>query len=151
METSNESRLSRSGLLIIGSLLCIGATPISALDLQSGMTAYHKGDYAKAFHVFFQEAKDGNPMAQHLLGTLYQTGNGVEKDPETGFQWCLKAAQGGLLEAQFQVGLMYLQGEGVTENEEKAINWLWEAADRGYPQASEILQFIFSDDFGVGC
>jgi TPR repeat protein len=115
------------------------------------MDAYQQGDYAQAFKAFFQGAEQGDAMAQHLLGTLYQTGKGVERDPEAGFQWSLKAAQGGVMEAQFQVGLMYLQGEGVTENEEKAIDWLWEAADRGYPQASELLQFIFSDDFGDGC
>jgi TPR repeat protein len=151
MRNSNEHRLSNAGLVIIGSLLGIGSTPATALDLQSGMVAYHQGNYAQAFHVFFRGAKEGNAMAQHLLGTLYQTGKGVDRNPEAGFQWCLKAARGGVLEAQFQVGLMYLQGEGVTENEEKAIGWLWQAADRGYPQASEILQFIFSDDFGVGC
>jgi TPR repeat protein len=152
MEILNKkNRLSHAGLLIIGSLLGVSATPSAALDLQTGMAAYHQGDYAQAFHVFFREAEEGNAMAQHLLGTLYQTGRGVERDPEAGFLWCLKAAQGGVREAQFQVGLMYLQGEGVTENEEKAIDWLWEAADRGYPQASEILQFIFSNDFGVGC
>jgi hypothetical protein len=151
MKNVAEIRFHKAELLIIGSLLGIGAPPTPALDLQTGMAAYRQEDYAQAFKAFQQGAKQGDAMAQHLLGTLYQTGKGVERDPETGFKWCLKAAKGGVLEAQFQVGLMYLQGEGVPENEEKAIEWLWEAADRGYPQASEILQFIYSDDFGTGC
>ena len=45
--------------------------------------------------------------------------------------------------------------EGVTEDETEAQKWLWAAADRGYPQASEVLTYILSDDyhqeFGIGC
>ena len=71
---------------------------------------------------------------------------GVEADEYNGFSWCKMAAEEGHLEAQFQLGLMYLEGEGVTEDESEAQEWLWAAADRGYPQASEVLTYIFSDD-----
>jgi TPR repeat protein len=50
---------------------------------------------------------------------------------------------------------MYLEGEGITEDETEAQNWLWAAADRGYPQANEVLTYIFFDDYndeyGIGC
>ena len=53
------------------------------------------------------------------------------------------------------MGLMYLEGEGTTEDENEAQNWLWSAADRGYPQASEVLTYIFSEDYhlehDIGC
>jgi len=146
-----KSSFRHASSLILGSMLGICTSTISAMDLQTGINAYYQGNYTRAFNVFLHEAHKGNITAKHLLGVLYQSGKGVERDPDAGFQWCLAAAKEGVLEAQFQVGLMYLQGEGVKENEEEAINWLLEAANKGYPQASEVLQFVFSDDFGVGC
>jgi TPR repeat protein len=82
---------------------------------------------------------------------MYRTGVGVQRDEYRAFELCKLAAKAGLLEAQFQLGLMYLQGEGVTENDDEARKWIWAAADRDYPQAKEVLQFIISADFGMGC
>lgn len=42
-----------------------------------------------------------------------------------------------------------MEGEGVTEDEAKAIEWLWDAADLGYPQASEMLLYVFSEEFDI--
>ncbi len=151
MAMSLKNSFGHASSLIIGSMLGITTSSIPAMDLQTGIKAYNQGNYTRAFNVFFHEAYQGNVTAQHLLGVLYQSGKGVERNPSAGFHWCLAAAKEGVPEAQFQVGLMYLQGDGVEENEEEAINWLWEAADKGYPQASEVLQFIFSEDFGAGC
>jgi len=96
-------------------------------------------------------AEQGNAKAQHLLGTMYRAGLGTEPDEYKGFEWCQRAAKDGLLETQFQLGLMYFDGDGVTQNDDKAMEWIWLAADRGYPQATEVLQYILANDFGMGC
>jgi len=75
----------------------------------------------------------------------------VAQDEYSAFEWCKFAAEEGMLEAQFQLGLMYMEGEGVTEDESEAMRWLWMAADRGYPQATEMLEYVLSNDFTYGC
>jgi TPR repeat protein len=131
--------------------LALGSVAEAADDYQRGLNAYQLGNYRTAFKLLKVSAENGEPQAQHLLGTMYRLGLGVPENEYEGFFWSKRAAEEGLLEAQFQVGLMYLQGEGVTENDDEAQKWLWSAADRGYPQATEVLQYIYSNDFGVGC
>ena len=135
----------------LGWVLALGPSPAAADSYQRGLAAYQQGDYLRAFDLLKASAENGEPHAQHLLGTMYRRGLGVKENEYEGFEWCKRAAEEGLLEAQFQLGLMYLQGEGVTENDDEAQKWLWAAADRGYPQATEVLQYIFTSDFGVGC
>ena len=147
--------------LLTARLLCVaigfvvGHAGVAADTFQRGITAYEKGQYNTAFKLIKNSAEQGETRAQHLLGTMYRSGMGVDVDEYEGFYWCQKAAEEGLREAQFQVGLMYLEGEGVTPDEEKAVEWLWAAADRGYTQATELLQYILSgdhqDEYGIGC
>ncbi|MCM8854781.1 MAG: sel1 repeat family protein [Candidatus Thiodiazotropha sp.] len=115
------------------------------------LSAHRSGEHENAFQCLEALAKQGDVRAQYLVSTMYNLGHGVEKDEHNAYKWCKRAAEEGLLEAQFQLGLMYLNGEGITPDDDEAIKWLWAAADRGYPQASDVLQFIFSDDFGLGC
>ena len=139
-------------MLLIGFLaLSAPSSDLFADDYNCGIQAYQQGKHDKAFQCIKMSAEQGHIKAQYLVCTMYRLGLGVEQNEYKAFEWCKQAAEEGILEAQFQLGLMYLEGDGVTPDDEEAIKWLWEAADRGYPQASEILQFIFSDDFSVGC
>ncbi|MCU7931284.1 MAG: sel1 repeat family protein [Candidatus Thiodiazotropha sp. (ex Codakia rugifera)] len=142
--------------LTLSVLLSTALTISSSIDLaderQCRLFSGHRPEeQEKAFQCLEEHAKQGDIRAQYLVSTMYNSGHGVEKDEYNAYKWCRQAAEEGLLEAQFQLGLMYLNGEGITPDDDEAIKWLWAAADRGYPQASEVLQFIFSDDFGLGC
>ncbi len=114
-----------------------------------GIAAYESGDYSKAFELIKLSAESGDAKSQLILSTMYRRGIGIEKDEYEGFFWCKEAAEQEILEAKFHLGLMYMDGEGVTEDQTEAEKWLWDAASLGYPQATEILQYLFSEDFDI--
>ena len=140
---------------VVGVVIGLSCAAPKAGEYELGLEAFYKGQYDKAFRLIKMGAEGGDVKSQFILSTMYRRGLGVNADEYAGFEWCKKAAEEELLEAQFQLGLMYLEGEGVTEDETEAQKWLWQAADRGYPQATEVLTYIFSDsyndDYGLGC
>lgn len=129
----------------------IAATGITATDYERAVKAYREGKHQAAFSLFKQEAMRGEAASQYALCTFYRQGLVVGPDEQKAFSWCQEAARQGLSEAQFQLGLMYLEGLGVTESHEHAITWLMRAAEGGHPKANQVLQFIFSSDFNIGC
>lgn len=48
-------------------------------------------DYGKAIEYYRMAAQRGHPVAQYLLGTMYQEGWGVERDPVEAFMWLTAA------------------------------------------------------------
>ena len=64
-------------------------------DVQAGVDAYEKGDYATALKEWRPLAAQGNAAAQALLGMMYEEGQGVPKDYVQAYMWLsLAAAQG---------------------------------------------------------
>jgi TPR repeat protein len=100
-----------------------------------------KQDYKKSFKSYEKAALLGHAFGQHHLAYMYFQGWGVEKNPEIGFQWELKAAER-IPMAKFNVGISYLNGEGVEQNIEEAIKWLKKASDVGYTAADDALAQI---------
>jgi TPR repeat protein len=144
---------------VMSSLIVLSATSVEvkANNYNNGLAEYKKGHYTKAFQLIKLSAESGNAKSQYILSTMYRRGLGVEKNDYEGFLWCEKAAEQEVIEAKFQLGLMYLHGEGITDDEDLAVEWLWSASEDGYPQAGEMVQFIFSDAYAtdyeedIGC
>lgn len=151
MISKHERQKSSVFPTLIGSLLSLSSLSMDVRgdEYTRGITAYESGDYSKAFELIKISAKSGAAKSQLILSTMYRRGIGIKKDEYEGFYWCKQAAEQEVLEAKFQLGIMYMEGEGVTENEDDAIQWLWGAADQGYPQAAEMLQYIFSEEFDI--
>ncbi len=75
-------------------VLVLVAAPAWA-DVQAGVDAYEKGDYATALKEWRPLAAQGNAAAQALLGMMYEEGQGVPKDYVQAYMWLsLAAAQG---------------------------------------------------------
>ena len=57
-------------------------TPILAqADYSDGLHAYLQGHYEQAFQEFRSLAREGDPQAQYILGSMLATGKGVQQDP----------------------------------------------------------------------
>ena len=149
MERAGKSSIFPSFIIVSALVGGVGLpdTSVAETEQQRGLAAYQKGDYDMAFKLISVSAENGNVKSQLLISSMYRRGVGVEQDEYEAFKWCKKSAEEEMLEAQFQLGLMYLNGEGVTENYDEALKWIWAAADRGYPQATEVLTFMLSDEF----
>jgi hypothetical protein len=84
-------------------------------SLETGETAYQKGDYSTALQIFRPLAEQGNAFAQADLGLMYAQGQGVAQDDAQALVWLNKAADKGFAPAQFSLGWMYRNGHGVAQ------------------------------------
>lgn len=80
-------------------------------------------------------AKLQQPKAMSMLGEMYATGTGVEKDSELAAALILDAAKHGYPRAQYNLFILYRDGSGLEKSDTKALKWLKEAAEQNYPDA----------------
>jgi hypothetical protein len=87
--------------LLIVAVLAMFAMPAAALaDRATAVSAYERGDHARALAEFKPLAEEGDAVAQYYVGLLYAKGLGVHRDNGAAFRWfgCayLRAADGEL-------------------------------------------------------
>ena len=103
----------------------------------------------KATIAYQKAATRGNAQAQFNLGSCYEDGEGVTKNPTKAFEWYQKAADQGDAIAQIRIGVCYEYGEGVAKNPTKAFEWYQKAADQGYAIAQRNLGWCYEEGQGV--
>jgi hypothetical protein len=118
-------------------------------DLQKGLDAYNRGDYATALQEFTPLAEQGDNAAQNNLGVMYDHGRGVPQNYQTAVKWYTLAAEQGRASAQNNLGLMYYNGEGVPQNHKTAFKWFTLAAEQGVAVAQTNLGVMYYDGQGV--
>ena len=113
------------------------------LDLAEAYAYFENGiwwiapenDFAEAAKWFRKAADQGDPMAQGMLGWLYATGRGVDKDLKTAVEWFRKGAAQGNAEALFGMGFSVKEGWLEPYHEDKdwktVVDWYVKAADSG--------------------
>jgi uncharacterized protein len=94
-------------------------------------------------------AAEGNPKAQHNLGALYLSGEGVEKNLDNALHWFRLAAEQGLVVAQHNLGSLYLQGTGMPADPIEAVHWFLQAAMQGDPRSQYSLGALYFEGMGV--
>ncbi len=91
-------------------------------------------------------ARQGNPMAELLLGEHMVARAHTAEGRTAGVDWIRRAAEANLAIAQAQLGSMYLRGSAVPQSTPDALKWLHRAAERGAPAA----QLDLGDLYAVG-
>ena len=74
------------------------------------------GNLEIAVRWFTEAAEQGDLESQNYLGTLYASGQGVEKDYEAALLWLRQAADKGYAKAQANLAVMYSEGHGVEKD-----------------------------------
>ena len=116
---------------IAAALLALVLTgPSLAADLQAGLEAVERGDYATALKEWRPLAEQGDAIAQYNLGRMYYYAKGVTQDYAAAVQWFRLAAEQGDVDAQHILGFMYFKGEGVAQDYAAAHMWFNLAAAR---------------------
>lgn len=92
-------------------------------DLARAVELAGAGDATGALEIVVPLAERGNPQAQHYMGKLLSSGQGVKQDHAAAFEWYSRAANQGFKEAQFSLGLAYGGGFGVTQDGLEALKW----------------------------
>lgn len=109
-----------------------------------------KQDYPSLLRITEPLAKSGDPLAQGVLGGMYQRGLGVEKDENAAIYWFELSAQQGLSSSQYYLGTILLVKALAEESDiEVAISWLEKAADQKQGLAEQTLGTIYKYGLGV--
>lgn len=99
-------------------------------DLWAAFEAHEKGDFATAARLARSAAENGDSAAQQFLGALYQSGQGVKKDPREAAKWFWLAAEHGWSEAMNNLGKAFETGRGVARDPVQALKWYLLASRR---------------------
>ncbi|MFC0168645.1 tetratricopeptide repeat protein [Pseudoduganella danionis] len=126
-------------------LVCLGQVPLHAQDnelgkLNEALTLYQQKQFAAAFKMFAQLARDGFPYAQAMLGNMYLYGEGVAEDDGKALLWLQRAARRSDDMAQNWLGIMYASGRGVPQDSALARLWYERAVAQGSAVARLYLE-----------
>jgi len=110
--------------------------------LEEAEAAYAAGNFERAAAELRPLAEDGDALAQHNLGVMYQKGIGVAKDRDEAMRWYRRAAEAGVASSQYNLGLMYESGKGAARNPAEARKWFELAAAQGHAKARRRLDSL---------
>lgn len=141
---------SRSIASRIAVLLLAAYCAVARADVDAGIAAYQRGDYAAAFSAFAEAARKNDPLALNVLGIMYAEGRSVERNEKLAVDLFFKAQALGSLEASANLGRMYADGRGVRKDDGEALRHFRDAAIGGYLPAMKRLAEIYQDgELGV--
>jgi TPR repeat protein len=123
--------------------LLLAALPVHA-DLEAGVDAVARRDFAAAFKAFKPLAAEGDVAAQVNLGNLYMKGFGVKQNYGEAARWYRNAAEKDEPMAQSKLGILYYYGLGVPQDYAEAGRWFIKAADRGDRGAQTVLASLYA-------
>jgi TPR repeat protein len=120
-----------------------------ASRFDQGIAAYDSGDFAAAYRIWAELAREDDLGAMRNAAQLLRQGKGVEKDSVAAFNLYREAAEKGLVTAMANVGEMYLSGEGTQKNPEAAAAWYARAATAGLSIAQMKMSELYDNGIGV--
>jgi hypothetical protein len=110
---------------------------------------YNANEYSESARWFRAAASRGSASAQTMLGEMYRTGTGVERDDFLARRWFRKAGEQGNVKAQMLLGNMYRYGNGASRDNAKALLWFSRASDQGNADAQYELGMMYQEGAGV--
>jgi TPR repeat protein len=120
-----------------------------AFDLGGGYWGYYtastyesRGDFDKALEWYERSADDGDTYAMVRAGSLYETGNIVQRDSAKAEVLFERAAETNDPNMLLSIGYAYYYGDETGDsyvpNLEKALEWMRRAAEAGNEEAADI-------------
>jgi TPR repeat protein len=106
-------------------------------------------DYAQAKSWLEYAVQGGSSDGMADLGWLYETGNGVARNPVTAANLYNQAAKGGSSEGLFRAGLAYREGMGVQKDAAAGCQMLIQAAEASHDYAEQEAGRCYYNGIGV--
>lgn len=111
-------------------------------DITLAQERFFQGEYAAALKTIEPAARAGDPLAQAVLATAYDTGQGKDQSAILAVEWFTKSAEQDNAPAQLALAKILFEGrDGVSADPEAAQQWLTRAIQKGEPGA-----FLLSGD-----
>jgi TPR repeat protein len=137
---------------IIGFIICFSlATAINAnesrsLQIGSLKAAYYSGDHSN-FKLLLDNALNGDPEAQFIIGESYFWGYGVDQSYSEAQKWYQISADNGNPNSLYWIAGNTLMGsKGFIKSTNKAIEYFERAAEKGHKGAICALIDLGNDD-----
>jgi len=106
-------------------------------------------DFERALAHWRSLAESGDPLAQMVLGTWYNSGFGVPMDEAEAFRWIQRSADQGNARGQYALGTLYEHGNGTPQDHSKALECYSLAAAQGDDWAAYNLGAAYQFGRGV--
>lgn len=135
----------RRSLWRVPFLFLIIALLFACSDYRKARSAYEAGDYKKALHIFEQLSNDGDSQAQYDLSQMYLQGIGTSKNPEKGWVWMNRAADGGNVQAMLELAVRFQKSPALENSEQMAFYWFQKAAMAGSAAGQYNLAHLYED------
>ncbi|MBR1567244.1 MAG: sel1 repeat family protein, partial [Oscillospiraceae bacterium] len=90
----------------------------------------------ESFEMARRSVEQGCPRGYHCLGTRYDYGVGVEKDPVKAAELYRQGAELGSPECQYCYAVCFKSGSGVPQDDDAALEWAIKAAEQGHGAAA---------------
>lgn len=101
---------------LLTTMFLIAGSTYAENTMSDAAKAYAKGNYGEVVRISKQFALSGDAKAQTILGTMYDTGEGVVKNYAEAAKWYKLAAAQGHKKAQSSLGNIYFSGKGVKKD-----------------------------------
>lgn len=105
--------------------------------------------YRQAVGYYRQAADSGSADAKVDLGSMYEYGWGVERNPSAALQLYRSAAEAGSPRGVFAVGQSYQKGIGVSKDYGQAMIWYRKAVRAGWADAMNSIGVLYDNGLGV--
>lgn len=136
----------------IATLVTVGAVLLTSCaygDLQEGIKAHERNDYAAAASAFQRASANGNAEALRRLALMYYHGEGVAQDNSQAVALFERAADGGDAESASDLARMHEFGMGVVQDDGRAARWFLRAAELGEQSSQFRLSVMYYQGQGV--
>lgn len=125
-----------------GAGLMLHPLPVHA-DSAEAKTLYQQGDFVGAFDIWEKLAEAGDPVAQFNLATLYETGRGVDRNPDRVRVLLMQAAGKNYAPALHNLALIQFE----EDNTLQAFKYLKQAAEQKFTASLYTLGKFYQ--FGI--
>lgn len=106
--------------------------------------------YAQAYEVLYESAmEDNDPIAQHLLGSMYLDGEGIKRSYTQAIKYFERAIKNNYPPSFNAMGVCYACGFGVAADINKAFEYKRKSAMMGFPTAMNNLSVCYIQGIGV--
>jgi len=118
-------------------------------EIEKAKKAYKQKNYRLAHEHITPLVQDGNSEAQHLLGSMYFSGRGVEKNLKEAVRLYRLSAEQDYAPAQYVLANRYANGQGVKKDYHKAMTLYKSAAKQGYLKAIIGVGWLYDEGSGI--
>jgi localization factor PodJL len=106
-------------------------------------------DLAEAAKWYQRAAESGLAPAQYRLGSLYEKGQGVARDPKAAATWYTRAAEAGNAKSMHNLAVLHAEGGLGQPDYAVAAKWFEQAADFGVRDSQYNLGILYARGLGV--